>query len=107
MFRVLEIKYAIDLDEQVEEWCGVSPSQRAAGAENEFRTPNLLRGSRISQGQSSERPGKGRGINLLDSIYICKESLVNDKYKQIRNMDFQNYEVKSIITIDQVLLWAK
>jgi hypothetical protein len=108
VFRVLEIKYAINLDNQVDEWSTINNPEVPKG-EKEFLTPNLL-GSRISDAGShySQSPGKkSREINLLDSIYICKESLVNDKYKQIRNMDFENYEVKSIISIDQVLLWSK
>ena len=84
VFRVLEIKYAINLDNQVDEWSTINNPEVPKGEkEHLFLTPNLL-GSRISDAGShySQSPGKKRrDINLLESIYICKESLVNDKYK--------------------------
>jgi hypothetical protein len=58
VFRVLEIKYAINLDKQVDEWSTINNPEVPKG-EKEFLTPNLL-GSRISDAGShySQSPGK-------------------------------------------------
>ena len=69
VFRILEIKYTVDLKQQIE-----------TDAVN---------------------------INLLDSIFLSRDVTSLEKYKQIKNMDFENYSVKSVIETDKVLIYNK
>ena len=46
-------------------------------------------------------------INLLDSIFLTRDVTSLEKYKQIKNMDFDNYAIKSVIENDKVLVYNK
>lgn len=46
-------------------------------------------------------------LNLLDSLDITRDLTRLERYKQIRNMDYQSYEVRDIIEHDQLLLMNK
>ena len=69
VFRILEIKYSVDLTHQIE-----------------TDVTNL---------------------NLLDSIFLSRDVTSLEKYKQIKNMDFENYSIKSVIENDKVLVYNK
>lgn len=47
---------------------------------------------------------------MLDSIFVEREEIANESFtalKQIRNMDFENYDIKTIIEEDTFLVWNK
>ena len=49
----------------------------------------------------------GSGINLLNSVFVTRDLTRQSRYKQIRNMDFANYEVRNVVDVDQLLIWNK
>ena len=59
--------------------------------------------------QEINRGGKqlGSGVNLLDSVFLSRDLTRLQKYKQIRNMDFTNYEVRNVVEVDKLLVWNK
>jgi len=38
--------------------------------------------------------------DLLESVFISRESIINGKYKQVMNLDFDLYTIKSVIDVD-------
>ena len=74
-FKSFEIKFNVDLDEEIE------AHQKTLGADIEVQ-------------------GGGTALNLLDSLDIGRDLTRADRYKQIRNIDYAQYEVRDIIEHD-------
>lgn len=45
--------------------------------------------------------------NLLDTIYISKDKMETQKYKEIKNMDFSVFTIKSVVEDDIILIFNK
>ena len=60
-----------------------------------FQSPNL----NLNLGSNlTPTPNGGEKVpNLLESLYIKREEMEADKFKEIRNMDFEIYAIKQVV----------